>query len=44
MVLVGIEEEEGRRRGGFHLKEEGHGEAVRQEGLSFWVLGVWLIA
>jgi len=43
VVLVGIEEEEG-RRGGFHLKEEWHGESVRQEGLTFWELGVWLPA
>ena len=43
MVLVSIEEEEG-RRGGFHLKEERDGESVRQEGLAFWVLGVCLLA
>ena len=43
MVLVGIEEEEG-RRGGFHLKEEWHGESVRHKGLTFWVLGVCLLA
>ena len=43
MVLVGIEEEEG-RRGGFHLKEERQGESVRQEGLTFWVVGVRVLA
>jgi hypothetical protein len=39
VVLVGIEEEEG-RRGGFHLKEEWHGESVRPvlRVLRLWVL------
>jgi hypothetical protein len=42
MVLVGIKEEDG-RRGGFHLKEEWHGESMRLERPALSVLRLWVV-